>query len=65
VLGEDGLLAGGIWAEIRSWARYLLPTSKYVAVYYPTSPPVATAMLKLASVGPEDVVSFGFRSLET
>jgi hypothetical protein len=52
----DGLLAGGLLAELRSWARYLMPASRYKAVYYPTSMPVALAMLRLAGVGPDDVV---------
>lgn len=25
-VGNDGLLAGGLFAELRSWARYLLPS---------------------------------------
>jgi hypothetical protein len=55
-LGKDGLLAGGVWAELRSFARFLLP-SRYLAVFYRTPLPIATEMLKLARVGPNDVVS--------
>ncbi|KAI8469048.1 MAG: methyltransferase [Monoraphidium minutum] len=53
--GGDGALAGGLLAELRSWARYLLP-GRYKAVYYPTPHPIAAAMLRLARVGPDDVV---------
>lgn len=52
----DGLLAGGIWAELRSWGRFLMPGSRYKAVFYPTPEPVVAAMLRLAAVGPGDVV---------
>eukprot|EP00877_Chromochloris_zofingiensis_P008179 jgi/Chrzof1/3614/Cz13g02120.t1 len=45
----------GIMLELRSWARYLLP-SKYVAVYYPTAYHIADQMLKLANVTSKDVV---------
>jgi hypothetical protein len=54
-LGGDGLLAGGVWAELRAYARFLLP-GRWLAVFYRTPPPIAAAMLRLARVGPDDVV---------
>lgn len=44
-----------LFQELRSWARYLLP-SKYVAVYYPTPLHVARAMLRIAGVTSKDTV---------
>ena len=54
--GGRALLAGGVWAELRSWARFLAPLGAFKAVYYPTPPAVARAMLRLARVGPGDTV---------
>lgn len=54
-VGADGLIAGGVLAELRSFIRFLLPT-RYKALYYPTPKPIANTMLRLASVGPDDVV---------
>ncbi|GFH30525.1 methyltransf_25 domain-containing protein, partial [Haematococcus lacustris] len=45
----------GILFELKSWAKYLLP-SKYVAVYYGSPPSVVSRMLEIANCGPKDVV---------
>uniref|UniRef100_A0A7S0Y6Z5 Methyltransferase domain-containing protein n=1 Tax=Polytomella parva TaxID=51329 RepID=A0A7S0Y6Z5_9CHLO len=47
---------GGILFEMRSWVRFLLPTSPYVAPYYPTPDVIIQRMMKVAEVGPKDVV---------
>ncbi|KAJ9516594.1 hypothetical protein QJQ45_015224 [Haematococcus lacustris] len=41
--------------ELKSWAKYLLP-SKYIAVYYGSPPSVVSRMLEIANCGPKDVV---------
>jgi hypothetical protein len=45
----------GLLSELRSWARFLLP-SKYVAVYYPTALSLARHMLQVAHVTSDDFV---------
>eukprot|EP00882_Tetradesmus_deserticola_P010303 GHRQ01010884.1.p1 GENE.GHRQ01010884.1~~GHRQ01010884.1.p1 ORF type:complete len:182 (+),score=28.39 GHRQ01010884.1:85-630(+) len=53
--GSSGGAVRGLLQELRSWARFLLPT-KYVAVYYPTPLHVARTMLRLAGVNSNDTV---------
>lgn len=48
-------VVGNLLFELRSWARYLLPT-KYVAVYYPTPQAIIQRMLILAHVTESDTV---------
>mmetsp|Transcript_4581 Transcript_4581/g.9886 ORF Transcript_4581/g.9886 Transcript_4581/m.9886 type:complete len:189 (-) Transcript_4581:614-1180(-) len=48
-------IVSGLLFEMKSWARYILPT-KYFAVYYPTPDAVIMRMLNLADVGPKDVI---------
>lgn len=46
----------GILFEMRTWARCFIPTSRYVAPFYPTPDHIVDRMLRVASVGPGDVV---------
>eukprot|EP00798_Chlamydomonas_sp_ICE-L_P032268 gene32268-16834_t len=47
---------GQIIFEARSWMRYLLPTNKYLAVYYPSGDSVINRMLQLAKPQPSDTL---------
>mmetsp|Transcript_8251 Transcript_8251/g.22021 ORF Transcript_8251/g.22021 Transcript_8251/m.22021 type:complete len:183 (+) Transcript_8251:3470-4018(+) len=47
--------AGGILFELKSWARFILP-SKYFAVFYPSSLSTVERMLNLTECGPKDTL---------
>ena len=48
-------MSKGVWFQVQSWARFLLP-SRYVAPYHATPAPVVHKMLQLAQVSAEDTV---------
>ena len=48
-------MSKGVWFQLQSWARFILP-SRYVAPYHATPAPVVQRMLQLAKVSSEDTV---------
>ncbi|KAG1674404.1 hypothetical protein FOA52_012931 [Chlamydomonas sp. UWO 241] len=49
-------IISGLLFEMKTWARLLMPGTKYVAPYYPTPDAIVARMLSLAKVTKDDVI---------